>query len=174
MIVEIILIIIAAVIIIPLIYSQITGTAPIPTPKKDISKILDLAEIKPNQKFFDLGCGDGRIAFAAASRGANSSGIEIFLPVIIKAWLIKLFRKSSAKIIWGDMLKTDLRKADIVFTYMMPDPINKYLVPKLLQELKPSAKIISYAFKISDWPIAKIVPAQKPIYLYERNKLNEI
>ena len=41
--------------------------------------MLDLAELKPTDVLFDLGCGDGRIVIEAARRGATAVGVDIDL-----------------------------------------------------------------------------------------------
>ena len=48
------------------------------TPVRVMDRMLELANIKPGETVYDLGCGDGRIVIAAALRyKAKAVGVEI-------------------------------------------------------------------------------------------------
>src|SRR4051812_49240682 len=46
----------------------------VPTPPDVVERMLDMAQIRPGEFLIDLGSGDGRIAIAAAQRGARAYG----------------------------------------------------------------------------------------------------
>src|SRR5438045_8983546 len=48
----------------------------VPTPDEVVDRMLTMAQLGPNDVHFDLGAGDGKIAIAAAKRGARATGIE--------------------------------------------------------------------------------------------------
>src|SRR3989449_11661918 len=49
-----------------------------PTPLAIVAKMLDLAGLKPGEKMFDLGSGDGRIVIMAAQKyRADATGVEM-------------------------------------------------------------------------------------------------
>src|SRR5580658_5397781 len=49
-----------------------------PTPQAVVERMLSLADIKPNEMVYDLGCGDGRIVITAATKfSARAVGVEI-------------------------------------------------------------------------------------------------
>src|SRR5438270_10455149 len=48
----------------------------VPTPDEVVERMLTMAQLGANDIHFDLGAGDGKIAIAAAKRGARSTGIE--------------------------------------------------------------------------------------------------
>lgn len=48
----------------------------LPTPDDMVARMLDLAQLAAGERLVDLGSGDGRIAIAAAKRGALAKGIE--------------------------------------------------------------------------------------------------
>ena len=48
----------------------------VPTPPELVQKMLDLAGSSRRDYLIDLGCGDGRIAVAAARRGARALGVD--------------------------------------------------------------------------------------------------
>src|SRR6202045_1691173 len=50
----------------------------VPTTDEAVNAMLKLADVKPSDIVYDLGCGDGRIVIAAAKEyGAHSVGIDI-------------------------------------------------------------------------------------------------
>src|SRR5438876_1288245 len=48
----------------------------VPTPDEVVDRMLTMAQVGPGDIHFDLGAGNGKIAIAAAKRGANATGIE--------------------------------------------------------------------------------------------------
>jgi len=49
-----------------------------PTPQTVVDQMLTVAQVKPGEIVYDLGCGDGRIVIAAAQKfHAKAVGIEI-------------------------------------------------------------------------------------------------
>ena len=66
------------------------GEAPfVPVPRVMISEIIDSLDIKENSVVYDLGCGDGRILFAAyeSQPKATYIGIEKNLSIFLYAWI---------------------------------------------------------------------------------------
>src|SRR5688500_18289932 len=49
----------------------------VPTPRRVVAAMLELAEVGPQDYLIDLGSGDGRIAIMAAQRGARALGVDI-------------------------------------------------------------------------------------------------
>ena len=48
------------------------------TPRSIVKQMLELANVKPGDVVYDLGCGDGRVVIAAAKHyGARAVGIDI-------------------------------------------------------------------------------------------------
>jgi len=141
-----------------------------PTFKKDIKRFLKLADIKPGQKVYDLGCGDGRLVLAAGQAGGRAVGFEVsLLPYLVAKWRIfySPFRK-RCQIIFKDFWQADLSDTDIVYFFLMPKIYAK-MKDKLERELKPGAKVIVYAWPIEDWSLlAADCPKGKiPLYLYQ-------
>lgn len=141
-----------------------------PTFKRDTERFLKLADIKPGQKVYDLGCGDGRLVLAAGEAGAVATGFEIsLLPYLVAKWRIGLSPfKKKCSIKFRDFWRADLSDADIVYFFLMPEIFAK-MKAKLERELKPGAKVIIYAWPMEDWtPIVEDCPVGKTqIYLYK-------
>lgn len=123
----------------------------VPTPDELVERMLDMAKVTSNDYVMDLGSGDGRIAIAAAKRGARAVGIE-YNPDMVE--LSKRNAKAAgvankAQFMKADLFEADLSKATVITMYLLPR-INLQLRPKLL-DLKPGTRIVSHAFDLGDW-----------------------
>ena len=152
-------------------YAAWRGAPWVPTKNKDWEEFIKLVDIQPGQKFYDLGCGDGRVLFTAAKTGAEAYGLELSLFLVLTVYLRRLFFKDRKKIhIWmKDFWKTNLSEADIVYFFLIPSIYPKLKV-KLEKELKPGAKIIAYAWGIEGWqPLATSHFTGRPnFFLYQK------
>ena len=135
---------------------------------KDIKGVLDLAEIKSGQKIYDLGCGDGKLLFAASQRGAKAEGLEISVLPYVFAKTRQLFSQHKVTIKFRDFWLVNLSDADVVFFFLIPR-IYPQLTKKLKKELRPGTKIIAYAWPIKDWQPIKVAKREEGpnIYLYK-------
>ena len=136
------------IIIVSIIWPTRRGAPWAPTTMRKVHKMLQLADVGPNDVVYDLGCGDGRIIVTAARRyGARAVGVEIDpLRYLWCQMVITVLRlRSRVKIIFGDFYTQDLSDADVVTCYLMP-VTNKKLVGKFSQELKPKTRIVSHDF----------------------------
>ncbi len=122
-----------------------------------VHKMLDLAEIQPDELLYDLGCGDGRISVIAARKyKAKVVGIEI--NPLLWLWcqiVITIFGlRSRVKVILGSFYNQDLSDAEVVACYLLPNT-NKKLESKLLRELCPDTRVISNTFLFYQVRLAK-------------------
>src|SRR3990167_1598752 len=92
------------------IYSSLKGSPYVPTRQKEIDKILNNANLKTGQNFFELGCGDGRISRRAASQfKVRAVGIDINPFLIWYARLLaKISKTDKLRFIKQNILETDL------------------------------------------------------------------
>lgn len=144
----------------------------VPTRKDDVRRFLALAEIKPGQVMYDLGCGDARLVCAAAEAGADARGVDRSLFPLILAHVHRWRSpsRSRIKLLWRNVWTTDLRDADLVYVWLMPKVIPK-LKAKFEKELKPGAKVISYVWPLEGWQPLKIDdrPNRCKLYLYQKS-----
>lgn len=123
-----------------------------PTPHQAVNAMLELAQVGPRDVLYDLGSGDGRIAIAAAKRGARAVGIEMHAGRVEQA----AARARAAgvgrrvRFICQDLFAADLRAASVVTLFLLPEA-NWLLRPKLLAELAPGSRIVSYIHEMGDW-----------------------
>ena len=124
----------------------------VPTPYTLVEQMLDLARVTASDYLIDLGCGDGRIAVAAARRGARALGVDIDPLRIQEAAATARIEgvEGRARFRRQDLFATPIHEASVVALYLLPD-INMRLRPKLLTELPAGARVVSHAFDMGDW-----------------------
>jgi cyclopropane fatty-acyl-phospholipid synthase-like methyltransferase len=142
-----------------------------PISRRDLKRALDFCDAQAGERIIDLGSGDGRVLIIAAKDyGLIGTGIEIDP---IKVWMSN-FRvrwagvQDRVKIVRANIFNTDYREADILFIYLTHQAIDQ-LFPKILEQLKPNAKILCYRFCIKGMTPDK-VSEDKTLFLYTRNK----
>lgn len=119
----------------------------VPTPMAAVGRMIEMAEIKPGDVVFDLGCGDGRIVVAAAKLyGVKAVGVDISAERVAESRERARAAgvESLVEIRQADIFDLDLERADVVFLYLTPR-LNERLMPQL-RRLKLGARIISYEF----------------------------
>jgi Methyltransferase domain len=121
----------------------------VPTPDEVVQKMLDMVELKKGERVVDLGSGDGKIAIAAAQRGAVARGIE-FNPDMVELSRRRA-REAGVEVQFerGDIFKSDFRNADVVTLYLLPT-LNERLRPTLLR-MKPGTRVTSHQFTMGEW-----------------------
>lgn len=140
----------------------------VPTPRRVVTAMLDLAELTPNDYLFDLGSGDGRIAIMAAQRGARALGVDIDPNRVAESNAAALLAgvEARARFRRQDLFDTPLREATVVTMYLLPG-INMRLRPRLLTELRPGTRLVTHAFTLGGWrPDAHRVEDAANIYLW--------
>lgn len=166
-----ILVIIILVLLIPTIYAAIIGAPIAVTSKLRVRQIIKTAEIKPNDKFYELGTGTGRVIVSAAKFSkAMVVGFELS-PIfyLITLFNLKIHGVKKYKIFLKDFFSANLENADVVFCFLMPRTIER-LKKKLEKELKPGTRVISYAFEIKNWTPYAIIQGNRklPVYFYKK------
>ncbi len=123
----------------------------VPTPFALIEKMLDMAEVTPEDFVMDLGSGDGRNIIAAAKRGVRGLGVE-FNPD-----MVELSKRNAAEegvgdlaqFVQGDMYEADISRATVLALFLLPENLER-LKPKFLA-LAPGTRIVMNGFSISGW-----------------------
>lgn len=123
----------------------------VPTPYALIEKMLDMAEVTPEDFVMDLGSGDGRNIIAAARRGARGLGVEY------EAEMVELSKRTAekegvadlAQFVRGDMYEADISRATVLALFLLPENLER-LKPKFFA-LSPGTRIVMNGFAISGW-----------------------
>ena len=140
-----------------------------PTDMKRVKRMLEMAELKPNETLYDLGCGDGRILiYAAQNYHAKAVGIEINPWLFALAWLRILFLglHHRVQVRLDNIHDISLQKADVVTIFLF-QYVNDRLREKFRQELRPGARIVSYVWILKDWEPG-LVDKEYRLYKYTR------
>jgi SAM-dependent methyltransferase len=124
----------------------------VPTPPEVVERMLQMADVRPSDYVIDLGSGDGRIAIAAAKRGARAFGVDLDPLRVQEA------RENARKEGVGDRVKfnqqnlfdTKIGQATVLTMYLLPT-INLQLRQRILEELQPGTRVVSHAFDLGSW-----------------------
>jgi SAM-dependent methyltransferase len=124
------------------------------SPDAVVERMLYLAQPKAGERLVDLGSGDGRIVVEAAKRfGAKGLGVDIDprLVALARENAKRAGVESLASFEVRDLFETDLRGVSVVTMYLLPE-VNLQLLPRLVDQLKPGARIVSHDYDLGpDW-----------------------
>ena len=136
------------------------GTTPfVVSPDAVVERMLYLAQPKAGDRLVDLGSGDGRIVIEAAKRfGARGLGVDIDprLVDLARANAKRAGVEALATFEVRDLFETDLRGVNVVTMYLLPE-VNLKLLPRLIDQLKPGARIVSHDYDLGPWPFDEMM-----------------
>lgn len=140
-----------------------------PSPQHVVELMLKLANVHKGDIVYDLGCGDGRIVITAVKLfGATGVGIDID-PVRIEESRLNASKAGVMDRVTfrnEDLFVADIKEATVV-TLFLSRSVNLKLRPKLLRELKPGTRVVSYYWDMDDWkPEMQIDSDGDPIYIW--------
>ena len=144
----------AALSVAPLVArAQINAGPYVPSPSMIVDRMLALGGVRSDDYLYDLGSGDGRIPITAALRfGSRGFGVDIN-PDLVKLANDNAQRAGVADRVRferRDLFETSLADATIVTVYLLPGTVTK-LVPKMLEEMKPGARVVSHDYPLAPW-----------------------
>jgi SAM-dependent methyltransferase len=168
----VVIIIISCIILASFAYAGLSMIIWVPTKTNDLDRILKLAQLRPGEFFYDLGCGNGKVVmFLGKHTEATTIGLELAWPLFLLCKIRQLItHQANINFKLQNIFTADLSQADVIYIFGIPDKLKNKLKPKFETELKPGCRIISYAFKIDGWQpkeISRPRTIDVPIYLYE-------
>ncbi|MFC1662571.1 class I SAM-dependent methyltransferase [Patescibacteria group bacterium] len=128
------------------------------TPSSAYREIIGQISPEADIKVIDLGCGDASVLLAIEKHRpeAHLEGYELSPAAYLQGRLKACLKKSNVRLYYRNFHKTDLSHADVVFCFLIASVMPR-LEEKLLRELKPGAKVISYGFTFPKWqPVLSI------------------
>lgn len=146
------------------------GAPWVPTVRADAERLVKLSQLRPGERAYELGCGDGRVVLALAGSGASVVGLEVsLLPYLAARLRLALARRPGASVRWANLWRTPLTDADMVYAFLTPAAYRR-LRPKLEAELKPGTRVVTYVWPIEGWRPAAVSRKQgrPPLYRYDR------
>lgn len=145
----------------------------LPTKRKDLARVVRCADLKCGDRFYELGCGDGRVmSYVHDNTQAQVTGIEKILPL----YLVSLLRgkgrtkENRYEVRQCDLFEADISKANVIFTFGMPDKVMSRVADKIKGECVSGTRLISYVFSVPGMVAIRVdKPTEKdvPIYVYE-------
>jgi ribosomal protein L11 methylase PrmA len=119
------------------------------TPYDVVSRMLQMANVEKGDLVYDLGCGDGRMLVLAAQKyGCHAVGYDID-PVRVEESVANAARhhvEKLVKIIQADIFTVDIKKADVIPMYLLPE-MNQRLLPQL-DTLKKGSRIVTHEYDL--------------------------
>lgn len=127
----------------------------VPTPDAAVYRMLEMADVQPDDYVIDLGSGDGRIVIAAARDWGvkKALGVDIDPERITEANdnARKAGVEDRVKFVRGNLFEMDFSDVDVLTMYLLP-LINTHLRPVILEKLRPGTRVLSHSFDMGDWP----------------------
>jgi len=130
----------------------------LPTRDELIQKLLEAAQVGPQDNVVDLGAGDGKIAIAAARQfGARAWGIEYNkdLAALAQRNAQRAGVADRVRIVQGDIFKEDFSQATVVTLYLLEE-LNAQIRPTLLA-MRPGTRVLSNTFSMGDWEPDQVI-----------------
>lgn len=131
-----------------------------PSPEHVVAEIIRLARLEQGDVLYDLGCGDGRIVIAAVAKpGVRGVCVDIDPERIAESRENARRAKVEDRVTFltQDLFETNISDATVVTLFLWPK-VNLKLRPKLLAELAPGTRVISYMHDMGDWTPDETVP----------------
>lgn len=138
------------------------------TRSADIELVVKKLKMQKDQKFIDLGSGDGKVCFIVHKlSGAVCVGYELTWWTHLLAKLRALKFKKKVNFYNKNFFKVSWTETDYVYGYLYP-PLMGKIEEKFLKECKPGSIAI-----IRDFPFPNLIPEEKmflpgkhEIYIY--------
>ncbi|MCH7896281.1 MAG: class I SAM-dependent methyltransferase, partial [candidate division NC10 bacterium] len=137
-----------------------------------VDEILALVPMRPGQRFYDLGCGEGRVLIAARRKyGVHAIGYEVNVCAYLYARLNIWWHGGGAEVRFRNFMHVDLSDADVIYCYQASGAIQQ-LRDKFNRELRPGTIVISNTYTIERWLTPTVVTLAhgiitRNIYLYQ-------
>ncbi|RHY31739.1 hypothetical protein DYB32_003215 [Aphanomyces invadans] len=140
--------------------------------------MLRLANVNEADVVLDIGCGDGRIVFAAVEApffARHAIGVDIDSALIAQCRRRQAHRPDATmnvSFILDDWVHVDTSAVTVVTLFFLPHPS---IARDLALKCTPGTRIVTYVFEIPEWtPVStsSTVPflkehGESPLYLYQ-------
>ena len=139
------------------------------TPKKFLKEIVDRFNLKENEKFADLGCGDGRVVwevyrtYKCISHGYEFSPVQLIYIKLSKVFLAPFNKK--IQFFEEDFFKVNLKEYNVIYCNL-PENTLKLLEEKFKKELKKGSRVYTYRYKLPNKKGKSIKVGERQMYEY--------
>ncbi|RQM23201.1 hypothetical protein B5M09_001336 [Aphanomyces astaci] len=145
-----------------------------------VDAMLRLANVTAEDVVLDIGCGDGRIVFAAVDApfsARHAIGVDIDPALIAQCQHMQHRRRpeipaNNVTFILDDWVHVDMSLVTVVTLFFLPHPS---IATDLRAKCQPGTRIVTYVFEIGEWtPVATGVTVpflkehgESPLFLYQ-------
>lgn len=137
-----------------------------PSSVESMEELFTKIGLTANDKFVDLGCGDGRVVITAAKRGAKAVGIEANPALYRQSQIDAELANVPATFIEGDLVNADLSAYTVIYMYL-GGPLCEAVLPKI-KALPAGRTIISGDYCYPNWaPVASYVLGGRDFYVWK-------
>jgi hypothetical protein len=135
------------------VWALISGAPYVPIAPEHVAQVMDAAHLQAGELVADLGSGDGRLVMAAGERGARGLGYEInpYLWALSRYLCWRRGLGDRVELRLGSYWDQSLDGVDVVTLFLITGRMQRMSL-KLRRELRPGARVVSYGFRLSDWP----------------------
>jgi predicted TPR repeat methyltransferase len=142
----------------------------VPSPPDVITKMLEVANVGPDDVVYDLGCGDGRVLFTAVQEFKAKKAVGYELNENRYDNIVKEIERQNLQekihVFNKNLFEADLSEATVITLYLTTYA-NNNLKPKLAEETHQGTRIVSHDFGVDDWQFSKKEHlSNHAIYLY--------
>ena len=157
-------------------YTLRVGITPMPSSRKAVSAMIGIIPSNLKGTIVDLGAGWGTLGYPVAKAFPEATVVGYELSPIPWAYSrIKQFvaRRRNLTFKRKGISEVDLSTVDIVLVYLQPRAMRR-LSPKLRDELKPGALVLSNSFPLPGWEQSAVyelsthrLSTSRRVYAYE-------
>lgn len=119
-----------------------------------VAAMHELAGTGAGDYVIDLGTGDGRLAIAAVRDhgAARALGVDIDPVLVREAEGNARAAEVADRVVFRteDLFDTPIGEADVLTMFLLPE-VNLRLRPRILEEMRPGARVVSHAFDMAEW-----------------------
>lgn len=158
--------IIAGIIILLFGFVVAFGAPYLPTLRPQSQAALDLLELPAGKHLLELGCGDGRVARAAAVRGLKVTAYELNPLLYVTARIVTWRQRSLVTIHLGNYWRAKWPPCDGIFVFLLDRymPQLEAAVQKQAQSTGRNIRVASFTFK---FPGRQPLRQGQGIYVYQ-------
>ncbi|MEN0064074.1 MAG: class I SAM-dependent methyltransferase [Myxococcota bacterium] len=141
-----------------------------PTPPADLDRIISHLALSEQDRFVDLGSGDGRVLLSVAqATNADCTGIEAAPLMAFVGWLRTRFSGYAIHIRWGDLYRSELSTFDAAYVWGTAYSVGtEGFAHGLRERLRPGTRVVSYQHALAGWtPTTIDEEGERPIFVYD-------
>ncbi|TNE85325.1 MAG: class I SAM-dependent methyltransferase [Deltaproteobacteria bacterium] len=141
-----------------------------PTPRAELERLVALLALTPDQRFCDLGAGDGRLVlWVHAATGAHCVGIEASpLQWLVARVRLALQGGQGTEVRLGDLYEADLSEFDVLYVWGTAYSVGTPAFAEAMKaHARPGARLVSYHTPVPGWtPLVEDHEGQRPLFVY--------